>query len=86
MPKGFCGFEEPANWLNFDEIERLVAVLGRLEVHRVRVTGGEPLLRSGATEDQIEAAIRTGIELKPQRHEFRELPGKIIRLMSKTGG
>jgi len=45
-----------------------------------------PLLRAEATEEQIEAAIRTAIELKPQRHEFRELPGKIIRVMSKTGG
>ncbi len=45
-----------------------------------------PMLRSGAAEDQIEAAIRTAIELKPQRHEFRELPGKIIRVMSSTGG
>lgn len=45
MPKGFCGFEEPENWLNFDEIERLIAVFGKLGVHRVRITGGEPLLR-----------------------------------------
>lgn len=47
MPKGFCGFEEPANWLNFDELERLIAVFGKLGVHRVRITGGEPLLRRG---------------------------------------
>lgn len=45
MPKGFCGFEEPARWLSFDEIERLIAVFGKLGVHRVRITGGEPLLR-----------------------------------------
>jgi cyclic pyranopterin phosphate synthase len=45
MPKGFRGFEEPANWLNFDEIERLTAVFGKLGVQRVRITGGEPLLR-----------------------------------------
>jgi len=45
MPKGFRRFEEPANWLNFDEIERLTAVFGKLGVHRVRITGGEPLLR-----------------------------------------
>ncbi len=45
-----------------------------------------PLLRSGATDDQLEAAIGSAIELKPQRDEFRELPGKIIRVMSKTGG
>lgn len=45
MPKGFRGFEEPQNWLNFAEIERVVAAFGRLGVHRVRLTGGEPLLR-----------------------------------------
>jgi len=45
MPKGFCGFGEPANWLNFDEIERLSAIFGKLGVHRIRITGGEPLLR-----------------------------------------
>lgn len=45
MPKGFRGFEEPENWLNFGEIERVVAAFGRLGVKRVRLTGGEPLLR-----------------------------------------
>jgi len=45
MPKGFCGFEEPANWLSFAEIERVIAVFARLGVQRVRITGGEPLLR-----------------------------------------
>ena len=47
MPKGFHGFEEPENWLNFDEIQRVVAVFARLGVARVRLTGGEPLLRRG---------------------------------------
>ena len=45
MPKGFRGFEEPENWLSFLEIERVVAAFGRLGVSRVRLTGGEPLLR-----------------------------------------
>jgi cyclic pyranopterin phosphate synthase len=45
MPKGFHGFEEPDNWLTFAEIERVVAAFGRLGVARVRLTGGEPLLR-----------------------------------------
>ncbi len=45
MPKGSCKFEEPAHWLDFDEIERLIAVFGKLGVHRLRITGGEPLLR-----------------------------------------
>ena len=45
MPKGFKGFEEPEHWLTFDEIERLLAVFARLGMRRVRLTGGEPLLR-----------------------------------------
>ncbi len=45
MPEGFKGFEEPDHWLNFDEIERLIGAFARLGVSRVRLTGGEPLLR-----------------------------------------
>lgn len=45
-----------------------------------------PLLRDGASDAELEAAIRTAIELKPQKHEFREQPGKLIRFMSQTGG
>ncbi len=47
MPKGFSGFEEPENWLRFDEITRIVAAFARMGVGRVRLTGGEPLLRRG---------------------------------------
>ncbi len=45
MPKGFRDFEEPSHWLNFDEIERVIAAFGRLGVTRIRLTGGEPLVR-----------------------------------------
>ncbi|WP_434778217.1 GTP 3',8-cyclase MoaA [Neisseria sp. Ec49-e6-T10] len=45
IPKGFKGFEEPKNWLTFDEIERVVAAFARLGTHHFRLTGGEPLLR-----------------------------------------
>jgi cyclic pyranopterin phosphate synthase len=45
IPKGFTGFEEPENWLRFDEIERVVATFARMGVSRLRMTGGEPLLR-----------------------------------------
>ena len=50
LPKGFKGFEEPANWLTFDELERVVAVFARLGTRRVRLTGGEPLLRRNLPE------------------------------------
>jgi len=45
-----------------------------------------PLLRSGASDAELENAIRTAIELKPERHEFRENPAKVIRIMASTGG
>ena len=45
MPEGFKGFEEPEHWLSFDEIERLIGAFARLGVSRIRLTGGEPLLR-----------------------------------------
>jgi cyclic pyranopterin phosphate synthase len=45
LPKGFKGFEVPSDWLTFDEIERVVAAFARLGTRRVRLTGGEPLLR-----------------------------------------
>lgn len=45
MPEGFRDYEEPANWLSFDEIARVVAAFARLGTSRFRITGGEPLLR-----------------------------------------
>ncbi|WP_317202540.1 GTP 3',8-cyclase MoaA [Janthinobacterium sp.] len=45
-----------------------------------------PLLRGGASDAELEAAIRAAIELKPQQHDFREQPGKIVRFMAQTGG
>lgn len=50
MPKGFKGFEIPENWLTFDEIERVIAAFVELGVSRVRLTGGEPLVRRNITD------------------------------------
>ncbi len=47
IPRGFKGFEAPENWLTFDEIERVAAAFSALGVARVRLTGGEPLVRRG---------------------------------------
>ena len=46
MPRGFRGFEVPEHWLTFDEIERVIGAFGRLGVSRIRLTGGEPLVRN----------------------------------------
>lgn len=50
IPEGFNGFEEPANWLNFDEIERVIGAFARMGVSKIRLTGGEPLLRRNLPE------------------------------------
>ncbi len=44
------GFEEHAHWLNFEEIERVLRIFGELGVSRVRITGGEPLLRKNLAQ------------------------------------
>ena len=50
MPKGFREFEQPDNWLTFDEIERVARVFSELGIARLRLTGGEPLLRKNLTQ------------------------------------
>jgi cyclic pyranopterin phosphate synthase len=50
MPEGFHDFEEPEDWLTFDEIQRVIRVFSELGVRRVRLTGGEPLVRKNITE------------------------------------
>jgi len=50
MPKGFKDFEQPEHWLNYDEIERVIKAFTELGVARVRLTGGEPLVRKNISE------------------------------------
>ena len=45
MPVGFKDYREPASWLTFDEITRLARILSEIGTKRIRLTGGEPLLR-----------------------------------------
>lgn len=50
LPARFRGFEEPGEWLSFEEIVRVAGLFARLGVARVRLTGGEPLLRRNVAE------------------------------------
>lgn len=59
----------------------LYLCLGQEEKFELR-----PLLRGGASDAELEQAIREAIELKPQQHDFGHRPEKIIRFMSQTGG
>jgi cyclic pyranopterin phosphate synthase len=45
-----------------------------------------PLLRAGISDSELEQAIRTAIDLKPEKHEFKERPEKVLRFMAKLGG
>jgi cyclic pyranopterin phosphate synthase len=45
MPSGFRDFEEPHDWLSFEEIERVIRLFSELGTRRIRLTGGEPLVR-----------------------------------------
>ncbi len=62
MPKGFRDFEEPEHWLRFDEIERVIAAFGRLGTRRIRITGGEPLVRKNLPDLSRRLAALPGIE------------------------
>jgi cyclic pyranopterin phosphate synthase len=62
LPKGFKYFEEPSEWLNFAEIERVIKAFGELGVSRIRITGGEPLVRKHLPELAQRLSVLAGIE------------------------
>ena len=62
MPKGFKDFEEPEHWLSFAEIERVIAAFARLGTKRVRITGGEPLVRKDLPLLATRLAALPGVE------------------------
>ena len=62
LPEGFKGFEEPDHWLRFDEIERVVGAFAALGVSRVRLTGGEPLVRRDLPQLAANLAALPGLD------------------------
>jgi len=62
LPKGFKDFETPENWLTFDEIERVIAAFGELGVNRIRMTGGEPLVRKNLSHLATRISRLPGID------------------------
>lgn len=50
IPKGFKDFTESDNRLKLDEFIRIVAIFSELGVDKVRITGGEPLVRPDIIE------------------------------------
>ena len=88
LPKGFKDFEEPEDWLTFDEIERVIRAFGALGTRRVRITGGEPLVRKNLPELTQRLSQLPGIEdlslstnaVKLARHATALHSGGIKRL------
>ncbi|MDO8927020.1 MAG: GTP 3',8-cyclase MoaA [Sideroxyarcus sp.] len=78
MSQHFC---ETCNRVRLSVDGTLYLCLGQEHNFELR-----PLLRNGISDAELDAAIRAAIEIKPERHEFREHPGKVIRIMSATGG
>ena len=62
LPKGFKDFEESSEWLTFDEIERVIKVFSQLGVSRIRLTGGEPLVRKNLPQLAQRLSSIPGIE------------------------
>ena len=62
LPKGFKDFEEPSEWLSFAEIERVIKAFGELGVSRIRITGGEPLVRKNLPQLAQRLSVLAGIE------------------------
>ena len=62
MPRGFRDFEEPEDWLTFGELERVMAAFARLGTRRIRLTGGEPLVRRGLPVLARQLSALPGVE------------------------
>jgi cyclic pyranopterin phosphate synthase len=62
MPRDFHDFEDQEHILSFEEIERVIGIFGTLGVKRVRLTGGEPLVRKDLPELAARLSALPGIE------------------------
>jgi len=62
LPRGYRQFDEQDNDLSNDEICRVVSAFGALGVSRVRITGGEPLLRKDLVQLSSELTQLPGIQ------------------------
>jgi cyclic pyranopterin phosphate synthase len=62
LPQGFHDFDTPDHWLTFDETERIVRAFAMLGVRRIRLTGGEPLVRKNVADLAARIARVDGID------------------------
>jgi len=62
MPEGNRNFERRDEYLTFDEVERVIRAFSELGVRRVRITGGEPLVRKKVPELAARLSALPGVE------------------------
>lgn len=61
LPENYREFNEPETWLNFNEIEMVVRAFTELGTSRIRLTGGEPLVRHGIEQLAIQLSTLPGL-------------------------
>src|SRR5919109_4711536 len=62
MPNENVRFRPRKELLTFEEITRFVRVVSQMGVHRLRLTGGEPLVRTGLPKLVSMLASISGVE------------------------
>ncbi|MBI4829889.1 MAG: GTP 3',8-cyclase MoaA [Nitrospinae bacterium] len=62
MPAGGSHFTPDCDMVRFTDLLRLTRLFARLGVRKIRITGGEPLVRKGVTRFIHQAATIPGIE------------------------
>lgn len=84
MPDNFDGYEVPANWLSFSEIEKITRAFAALGVSRIRLTGGEPLVRHNLADLASKLSSIAGIKDLSLSTNATRLSKEAIKL--KQGG
>jgi len=80
MPKNNNNWFDPKDILTFDELVRFASIMSKLGIEKIRLTGGEPLLRSNI-EILVENLSKiTGIEKVSMTTNGILLPDKISQL------
>jgi len=78
MSQHFC---DSCNRVRLSSEGTLYLCLGQHDKLELR-----PLIRRGLSDDEIKVALLDAIRNKPEKHDFNDSPGQVVRVMSKTGG
>jgi cyclic pyranopterin phosphate synthase len=62
LPKGYRDFGNREEYLTFDETVRVIGAFAELGVRRIRITGGEPLVRKNLPELARRLSALPGVE------------------------